>query len=322
MDKPAVPLNEQARLDELRSLEILDTQREPVFDRITRLAQQFFSVPICIISLVDEQRQWFKSCVGLNVTETARDISFCGHAILQDEPFVINDALKDKRFADNPLVVGETHIRFYAGCPIILKSGNCIGTLCIIDYKPRTLSNKNLQALKDFAAIIEREFAILQLATMDELTLLPNRRGFTSTAEHYLDLCIRQQLNAKLVFIDLDNFKYINDNFGHSAGDRVLKEFASLLKEYCRKADLYARLSGDEFVILFTDLNTSECETIMQRLLQSFCNLPSSFTGQSILSFSYGIADFSGQQPCSLAKLLAVADSRMYNAKVQKKAQL
>ncbi|HCV02783.1 MULTISPECIES: sensor domain-containing diguanylate cyclase [Pseudoalteromonas] len=322
MDKPAVPLNEQARLDELRSLEILDTQREPVFDRITRLAQQFFSVPICIISLVDEQRQWFKSCVGLNVTETARDISFCGHAILQDEPFVINDALKDKRFADNPLVVGEPHIRFYAGCPIILKSGNCIGTLCIIDYKPRTLSNKNLQALKDFAAIIEREFAILQLATMDELTLLPNRRGFTSTAEHYLDLCIRQQLNAKLVFIDLDNFKYINDNFGHSAGDRVLKEFASLLKEYCRKADLYARLSGDEFVILFTDLNTSECETIMQRLLQSFCNLPSSFTGQSILSFSYGIADFSGQQPCSLAKLLAVADSRMYNAKVQKKAQL
>ncbi|MCO7250432.1 sensor domain-containing diguanylate cyclase [Pseudoalteromonas sp. Ps84H-4] len=322
MDKPAVPLNEQARLDELRSLEILDTQSEPVFDRITRLAQQFFSVPICIISLVDEQRQWFKSCVGLNVTETARDISFCGHAILQDEPFVINDALKDKRFADNPLVVGEPHIRFYAGCPIILKSGNCIGTLCIIDYKPRTLSNKNLQALKDFAAIIEREFAILQLATMDELTLLPNRRGFTSTAEHYLDLCIRQQLNAKLVFIDLDNFKYINDNFGHSAGDRVLKEFASLLKEYCRKADLYARLSGDEFVILFTDLNTSECETIMQRLLQSFCNLPSSFTGQSILSFSYGIADFSGQQPCSLAKLLAVADSRMYNAKVQKKAQL
>lgn len=322
MDKPAVPLNEKARLDELRSLEILDTQREPVFDRITRLAQQFFSVPICIISLVDEQRQWFKSCVGLNVTETARDISFCGHAILQDEPFVINDALKDKRFADNPLVVGEPHIRFYAGCPIILKSGNCIGTLCIIDYKPRTLSNKNLQALKDFAAIIEREFAILQLATMDELTFLPNRRGFTSTAEHYLDLCIRQQLNAKLVFIDLDNFKYINDNFGHSAGDRVLKEFASLLKEYCRKADLYARLSGDEFVILFTDLNTSECETIMQRLLQSFCNLPSSFTGQSILSFSYGIADFSGQQPCSLAKLLAVADSRMYNAKVQKKAQL
>ncbi|MFY8282835.1 diguanylate cyclase domain-containing protein [Pseudoalteromonas sp. SSMSWG5] len=322
MDKPAVPLNEQARLDELRSLEILDTQSEPVFDRITRLAQQFFSVPICIISLVDEQRQWFKSCVGLNVTETARDISFCGHAILQDEPFVINDALKDKRFADNPLVVGEPHIRFYAGCPIILKSGNCIGTLCIIDYKPRTLSNKNLQALKDFAAIIEREFAILQLATMDELTLLPNRRGFTSTAEHYLDLCIRQQLNAKLVFIDLDNFKYINDNFGHSAGDRVLKEFASLLKEYCRKADLYARLSGDEFVILFTDLNTSECETIMQRLLQSFCNLPSSFTGQSILSFSYGIADFSGQQPCSLAKLLAIADSRMYNAKVQKKAQL
>ena len=161
--------------------------------------------------------------MGLDVTETARDVSLCAHAILYKDPLVVENTLNDKRFADNPLVMGDPNIRFYAGCPIILKSGNCIGTLCIIDYKPRTLSNKNLQALKDFAAIIEREFAILQLATMDELTLLPNRRGFTSTAEHYLDLCIRQQLNAKLVFIDLDNFKYINDNFGHSAGDRVLK---------------------------------------------------------------------------------------------------
>ena len=115
--------------------------------------------------------------------------------------------------------------------------------------------------------------------------------------------------------------KTINDKFGHAAGDRVLRDFAGLLENCCRKADLYARLSGDEFVILFTDLNTSACDTIMQRLLLSFSDLPNSFNNQIELSFSYGIADFSDQQPCSLTKLLSVADSRMYAEKAQKKAR-
>ena len=321
MERPSVPLNEQARLEELRSLDVLDSQSEPAFDRITRLAKQFFSVPICVISLIDEQRQWFKSCVGLDVTETARDISFCAHAILYKDPLVVENALNDKRFADNPLVMGDPNIRFYAGCPITLKSGNRIGTLCLIDHQPRSFNKQEIKSLIDFAAIVEREFAIMQLATTDELTLLPNRRGFISTAEHYLDLCIRQHLKAKLVFIDLDNFKAINDKFGHAAGDRVLRDFAGLLENCCRKADLYARLSGDEFVILFTDLNTSECDTIMQRLLLSFSDLPNSFNNQVELGFSYGIADFSDQQPCSLTKLLAVADARMYADKAQKKAR-
>ena len=120
---------------------------------------------------------------------------------------------------------------------------------------------------------------------------------------------------------DLDNFKAINDKFGHAAGDRVLRDFAGLLENCCRKADLYARLSGDEFVILFTDLNTSASGIIKQRLLLSFSDLPNSFNNQIELSFSYGIADFSDQQPCSLTKLLSVADSRMYAEKAQKKAR-
>ena len=198
------------------------------------------------------------------------------------------------------------------------KSTKLLTAQCLHNDK---LYKQEIKALTDFAAIVEREFAIMQLATTDELTLLPNRRGFISTAEHYLDLCIRQHLKAKLVFIDLDNFKAINDKFGHAAGDRVLRDFAGLLENCCRKADLYARLSGDEFVILFTDLNTSECDTIMQRLLLSFSDLPNSFNNQVELGFSYGIADFSDQQPCSLTKLLAVADTRMYADKAQKKAR-
>ncbi|AXV67030.1 MULTISPECIES: sensor domain-containing diguanylate cyclase [Pseudoalteromonas] len=319
MDKPAVPFSEKARLEELRALEILDTPNDPALDRITRLVQQFFSVPICLISLVDEHRQWFKSCIGVSVKQTPRDISFCAHAILDNGPLVVCDALLDPRFADNPLVTGEPNIRFYAGSPITLQSGNRIGTLCIIDHQPRSFTQEQANVLKDFTAIIERELAVMQLATTDELTLLPNRRSFSSTAERYLDLCIRQNLKAKLVFIDLDNFKPINDTFGHATGDEVLKGFANVLASCCRKADLFARLSGDEFVILFTDLSTQECEVIMQRLAESFSELSGQFKHKFNLSFSHGIANFSGQKPCSLSHLLALADSRMYKTKVIKK---
>ena len=118
MKAPATSIDEAVRLTTLRSLDILDSLGEERFDRLTRMAKQMFRVPIALVSLVDENRQWFKSCVGLDVSETSRDISFCGHAILGDEVFVISDTLKDDRFSDNPLVLEDPHIRFYAGCPI------------------------------------------------------------------------------------------------------------------------------------------------------------------------------------------------------------
>lgn len=156
MKKPDNPKNEQERLALLRSLNILDTSAEERFDRISRVASKIFDVPITLVSLVDENRQWFKSCVGLDASETPRDISFCGHAILGDDIFYIPNALEDERFADNPLVTGPPNIRFYAGVPLKYKE-EAMGTFCLISDEPKTLSDEEQSLLKDMAGCIEAE---------------------------------------------------------------------------------------------------------------------------------------------------------------------
>lgn len=154
MKEPPRPAHEDDRLQALRQLLVLDTPPEERFDRLTTFAAQEFDVPIVLLSLVDAQRQWFKSRVGLDLCETARGISFCAHAILADEPMVVPDALLDARFADNPLVTGEPHIRFYAGAPLKMPDGQNIGTLCLIDRAPRQLDTVDLailSSLRDLA---------------------------------------------------------------------------------------------------------------------------------------------------------------------------
>ena len=153
----AIPKDEQQRLASLRALRILDTGPEERFDRITRLASALFDAPIALVSLVDENRQWFKSCYGLNVKETSRDAAFCAHVVYNREPMIVPDTFQDKRFADNPLVINEPRIRFYAGCPLILHDGACIGTLCVIDTRPRPQEVSDVACLRDLADLVVQE---------------------------------------------------------------------------------------------------------------------------------------------------------------------
>ncbi len=160
---PPTPTNEADRLAALRGLHILDTPGEERFDRITRLAMRLFNVPIVLISLVDTNRQWFKSCYGLGTAETSRDVSFCAHAILYDQIFIIPDALQDVRFADNPLVTGDPYIRFYAGQPLHAADGSRVGTLCIIDRQPHVFEQSEIAIMRDLGAIIENELNATEL---------------------------------------------------------------------------------------------------------------------------------------------------------------
>ena len=159
MLSPPLPANEAPRLQALRVRGLLDSPPEERFDRLTRMACRLFDVPIALVSLIDAERQWFKSRQGLDVCETARDISFCGHAILASDLFVVPDAAADARFADNPLVQGAPHIRFYAGCPLRHQNGSKLGTLCIVDSRPRTLGADDLTDLRYLAEMAERELA-------------------------------------------------------------------------------------------------------------------------------------------------------------------
>ena len=140
-----IPKDEEQRMASLRELKLLDTEPDERFDRITRLASALFDVPISMVTLVDEHRQWFKSCIGLDKKHDSRDTAFCAHVVYSRAPMIIEDAFLDERFADNPLVINEPRIRFYAGYPLILDNGSCIGTLCLIDSRPRRLHGSDLE---------------------------------------------------------------------------------------------------------------------------------------------------------------------------------
>lgn len=176
-----LPADEAARLGALRELALLDTDAETRFDRLTRLARDLFGVPIALVSLVDEDRQWFKSRQGLPAPETPREVSFCAHAILEErEVFVVPDATRDDRFADNPLVTGDPDIRFYAGAPLSTSDGHQVGTLCVIDRSPRDWTREQSAALRDLADIVEAELERSRveqhekaLVALTSLTTLP-----------------------------------------------------------------------------------------------------------------------------------------------------
>lgn len=318
MKKPDFPHDEQARLDTLRSLSILDTPPEERFDRLTRMAKRLFGVPIALVSLVDESRQWFKSCFGLSASETSRDISFCGHAILGNDLFIIPDTIVDERFADNPLVLNDPHIRFYAGCPLRAPNGSKLGTLCIIDRQPRNFGKDDFEALKDLASMVERELSAVQMATLDELTAISNRRGFMMLAQHSLHFCARQKLAASLVFIDLDKFKPINDTFGHAEGDRALAAFAEQIKTACRESDVFARIGGDEFAILLINTSKERADSVVLRLNQSLDKYNQEAKRGYDISFSYGIVEFNPEKHHTLDAMLAEGDSLMYELKLSR----
>ncbi len=312
MQAPAKPANEATRVDTLRKLNILDSAPEERFDRLTRLAKRLFGVPIALVSLVDADRQWFKSCIGLDATETSRDVSFCGHAILGDDIFTIPNTLADDRFRDNPLVTEAPNIRFYAGCPLTVPNGSKVGTLCLIDVQPRELSDDDRDLLRDLARMAEQELAAIELASMDELTMISNRRGFEALAQHALNVCKRQGLPATMLFFDLNGFKQVNDTFGHAEGDRALITFSDALRQAFRESDVIGRLGGDEFVVLLINSSLVESENLTRRLQSMIDARNSEATRGYDIRFSVGRVSFDPDRHNTIAALLAEADTAMY----------
>jgi diguanylate cyclase (GGDEF)-like protein len=316
MQAPPKPAGETDRLRALHELHILDTVDEERFDRLTRIATHLFHVPIALVTLVDSERQWFKSRQGLDARETPRDTSFCAHTILQQEALVVRDALLDPRFHDNPAVVGEMGVRFYAGFPIRAPGGSNVGTLCIVDRKPRSFSDEDAVMLADLAAMVERELALLVQATQDPLTRLYNRRGLDEVATHVIALCDRSQHIATLVSIDLDGFKGINDKHGHEAGDQVLRWFAGQLLKHFRKSDVVARLGGDEFCVLAPQVPEEDMQSCLDRLATTF-RASELYTQHPALSWSVGLVEFKCDGSAALEEVLQLADRRMYEAKAR-----
>ena len=314
MQAPEFPVDEQARLDVLRSLNILDTLPEERFDRLTRLARKLFDVPIALVSLVDVNRQWFKSSAGLDATETPREISFCGHAILGEDILAIPDAARDERFHDNPLVTGEPGIRFYAGCPLTVANGK-LGTLCLIGKEPREFDEDDRALLRDLARIVEQELTAVHLATSDELTGLLNRRGFEALAQHGMQLCHRHNKPGCLLFLDLDNFKQVNDRYGHAEGDRALVAAGKLLMQVFRTSDIVGRLGGDEFVVFLLDATLADSNHAVARFTEAVEHYNGEAQRGYDLSFSIGGVEYHPDRHQAIGDLIKAADRLMYQQK-------
>jgi sigma-B regulation protein RsbU (phosphoserine phosphatase) len=195
MIAPAIPHDEQERLESLRSLGLLDTDPEERFDAVTQLAILIFQVPIAYISLVDETRQYLKSRVGLGFCESSRETSFCGHAILEQQPLIIPDTLQDERFAGNPMVTGEPFARFYAGLPLRGPGGFNVGTLCLMDIRPRDLTDDEIARLKQLGVIAERELQLGNVIRMQD-DLLQAKNALIESQR-----VITQQMDEALAYV-------------------------------------------------------------------------------------------------------------------------
>ena len=281
MERPRIPLDEAQRLAALHATRLLGSPPEETFDRVTRTAARLLAVPIALVSLIDRDRQWFKSRTGLDVSETPREISFCGHAILADEPLVVPDAAQDTRFADNPLVTGDLHLRFYAGVQLYSVDRKKIGTLCVIDSKPRQLGPSDLDALRDLARMVEQLVYHRQLAMAaqslserlqdcpptpggkapaagelawlvahDLLTGLPNRQAMLRAIQGSIAGWRTDGTTALVACINIDRFKRFNETLGHRAGDEILVGLATSLQALLREGDMLARAGSDEFLLL------------------------------------------------------------------------
>ncbi len=333
MDQPPTPPDEQERLASLRSLHRLDTPAEERFDRITRLARKALGTPIALVSLVDEKRQWFKSRQGLEVEETSRLVSFCGHAIESDRILVVEDAREDARFHDNPLVTGPTGIRMYAGRPIKTPDGQLVGTLCVIDTEPRHLGEDDLVALDDLAGYVEVELRSEALgetekrlraelseaerrASLDALTRLWNRGMIERVLAHELDRAARQALPISLMLVDLDHFKRINDTHGHPFGDAVLREVAARLRAALRPYDSPGRYGGEEFIAVLPECDAEDARAVAERVLSRFHDTPIDHGPTTVdVTASIGICSTRPSPDASVEALLAFADRLLYAAK-------
>ena len=322
-----IPDNETQRLKAIHSYSILDTPPEVDFDTLTRVAIQALNAPAGVIGLMDSNRLWFKSQIGLGVPQLERQIAFCAHAIMRpDEPLIIEDLTKDERFQNNPLVLQAPNLRFYAGAPLIDRNGYALGTIAVVDTLTRRFDEDQRNLLCDLSSLVitalegrHKANILSHLATTDYLTGLANRVRFEKTLNSEISHANRSGESFSILFMDLDGFKSVNDNLGHAAGDEVLCEVGYRMMEQVRAEDLLARFGGDEFGVLLRQSGDDAVDVIARRIIDVVSKPITLSTGDTVsVGISIGISKYTNMGD-SVAKLLSQADDALYMAKENKR---
>jgi diguanylate cyclase (GGDEF)-like protein len=330
--RAALPANETDRLETLHKSGLLDSSPEQAYDDITLLASYICGTPIAVVSLVDAERQWFKSSVGLDGSETPRDVSFCAHTILQpDTLLVVPDARLDSRFSDNSFVVNDPHIRFYAGAPLVTPEGHALGTLCVVDLTPRQLNDAQIHALQALARQVMAHITLRgqaqemqrlnnqleRLSVRDELTGINNRRAFDIALQREIARAQHYNSPLSLVLLDVDAFKSYNDSFGHQEGDRVLRMVGSVLAQHIEDQvndmAVAARYGGEEFALILPDTPAEAAMCIAEQVRIAF---EQAVWPRRAVTASFGVATTTPEMNTVAPEtLVALADQALYLSK-------
>ena len=310
MSAAPLPNNESERLGQLESYGAFGTPPDREYDDLTLIASQICGTPIALISLVGEDKQWLKSRFGLDVAETPREMAFCAHAILQpSELFVVEDATLDDRFKDNALVLGDPHIRFYAGAPLVTPSGDALGTLCVIGRHQGKLTPEQGEALRalarqvmallemrrlvaEFEAVLEarKQYEhrlesyqmrleqmneeLVRQGTKDPLTGAVNRRSFEQRLEEEIGRVVRYSAPCSLVILGIDDFGAFKEAFGHQAGEGALADVGAALLATCREGDSVARLTAEEFAVILPNTEAQGAFVLAERFRRAVASTP------------------------------------------------
>lgn len=319
-----IPSNENDRLAALDSYEILDSLPEQAYDDIARLAAQVCGVERAMVAFVDETRKWHKARFNVGITEVPRDFAICSHAILSDQPLIVDDTHKHPALANLGMVVNPPHVRFYAGVPLVDEHGYALGTLCAIDSVPRTIDADQVESMvalarqvmqllklrKSIHQLEKREQQLQLLSVTDYLTGLFNRRALQQQLDLELESAKSQHQPLSLLVLDIDHFKRFNDRFGHNLGDKVLIKVANTLQSQARSEDFVARFGGEEFVILLPETDSTEAQQLAEQYRNAVKNIM--FKGQQV-TISIGAASY--DQSDDGQQLFQLADSALLEAK-------
>ena len=311
----SAPQDEAARLAALRRYCVLDTAREARFDDITQLAARICATPVSLVSFADVNRLFFKSAHGLELREVPYPDGFCAHAVLQREILEIPDTLEDPRFARHPLVALPPHIRFYAGMPLVTADDFGLGTLCVIDFEPRTLSAEQRALLGLLARQVMAQLDLGLQAMRDPLTGLYNRRPLEESLQREIARARRKSDSIGVMSIDADHFKRINDAYGHDGGDVVLRAVARLLLECVREDDVVCRAGGEEFVIILPGMGRDAVLQRAELVRRVIEQTPIEVGPETVrMTASIGVAAYP-EHGAEAGQLLRAADAALYAAK-------
>ena len=262
MIPPEIPQDEPSRLAALHRLGLLDTPPDDRFDRFVRMARRLLDTAAAAVSFVDKDRQWFKATAGLELRQTKRDLSFCGHTVAAGATLVVPDAATDDRFHDNPMV--DSGFRFYAGVPLRTPDGHAVGTICVLDSHPRELGVADLEALEDLAQLASHELAMFD--AMDATTGLLDRFGFERASQSMLDTCFERELTAVLFHVSLDLLELIDEAHGHEEGERALREMGDVLRATFRQGDVVGRIGSEHFCALCASATLDDVRALTSRI--------------------------------------------------------